>query len=101
MSRCQRVDKTEEDYMSESSEIKVVSSYGEIVTYEEHCKRLAEYLEEIKREAVKLTWSMAHRSQMRVTLTYLLALRKNFLSRGTMSGHIGVSGAGSAHISEH
>ncbi len=43
--------------MSGSSEIKVVSSYGEIVTYEEHCKRLAEYLEEIKRVAVELTKS--------------------------------------------
>ncbi len=41
--------------MRDSGDIQVVSSYEEIVTYEEHCKRLAQYLEEIKREAVEYT----------------------------------------------
>ena len=41
--------------MRDTGDIQVVSSYGAVVTYDEHCKRLAEYLEEIKREAVGLT----------------------------------------------
>ncbi len=41
--------------MRGNGDIKVVSSFGEVVTYDEHCKRLAEYLEEIKREALELT----------------------------------------------
>jgi hypothetical protein len=34
---------------------KVVSSHGDIITYKEHCQRLATYLEEIKEKALLLT----------------------------------------------
>ncbi len=36
-------------------DFKVVSSYGDIVTYEEHCQRVAAYIEEIKEKALQLT----------------------------------------------
>ncbi len=41
--------------MSQSREIKVVSSYGDIVTFEEHVSRLSTYFEAIKRDILELT----------------------------------------------
>ena|SRR2546430_16097970 len=34
---------------------KVVSSHGDIITYGEHCQRLAAYIEEVKEKALLLT----------------------------------------------